>query len=80
MPSRIRQPTSRPVRLITTSTMTLLTTSESVRPASTADGDIGSDRNRSMMPFLTSSARPAPVIVAPNTTVWAKIPAIRNSR
>ena len=33
-----------------------------------------------MIPFFTSSASPAPVIVAPNTTVWAKIPAIRNSR
>ncbi len=27
-----------------------------------------------MMPFLTSSARPAPVMVAPKTTVWAKMP------
>ena len=26
---------------------------------------MGSDRNRSMMPFLMSSASPAPVIVAP---------------
>ena len=76
----IRQPTSRPVSDITISTRTLLTTSESVRPASTADGDIGSVRNRSMMPFCMSSAMPAPVIVAPNTTVCAKIPAIRNSR
>ena len=33
-----------------------------------------------MMPFFMSSAMPAPVNVEPNTTVWAKIPAIRNSR
>ena len=33
-----------------------------------------------MMPFFMSSARPYPVNVAPKTTVWAKIPAIRNSR
>ena len=33
-----------------------------------------------MMPFLTSSASPAPVIVAPKMTVCAKIPAMRNSR
>ena len=76
----MRQPTSSPVSDITTSTMTLLTTSERVRPVSTADGAIGSDRKRSMMPFCTSSASPAPVVVAPKITVWAKIPAIRNSR
>ena len=76
----MRQPTSRPVSDITISTSTLLATSETVRPVSTADGAIGSDRNRSMMPFLMSSARPAPVIVAPKMTVWAKIPAMRNSR
>ena len=40
---------------------------------------MGSDRKRSMMPFLMSSASPAPVIVAPKMTVWVKIPAIRNS-
>ena len=56
----IRQPTTRPVSDMTTRTRTLLTTSVRVRPVSTADGDIGSDRNRSMMPFLMSSARPAP--------------------
>ena len=33
-----------------------------------------------MMPFCMSSAMPAPVNVAPKMTVWAKIPAIRNSR
>ena len=76
----IRQPTTSPVSDITTRTMTLLTTSERVRPVRTADGDMGSDRNRSMMPFLTSSASPAPVMVAPKTTVWAKMPAMRNSR
>ena len=77
---RIRQPTTRPVSDITAMTMTLLRTSESVRPKSTADGDIGRDRKRSMIPFWMSSASAVPVIVAPNRTVWAKIPAIRNSR
>ena len=33
-----------------------------------------------MMPFWMSSAMPAPVNVAPKTTVWAKMPGIRNSR
>ena len=51
-----------------------------VRRTSTALWDIGSDRNRSMTPFCRSSARLEPVMVDPKTTVWAKIPAIRNSR
>ena len=51
-----------------------------VRPTSTAERDIGNDRNRSMMPFVMSSASPAPVNVEPKITVWAKTPAIRYSR
>ena len=41
---------------------------------------MGSERNLSITPFFMSSARLAPVNVAPNTLVWAKIPAMRNSR
>ena len=63
-----------------TMVMTLLSTSLAVRPTSTAERDIGSDRNRSMMPFCMSSAMPAPVIVAPKMTVCTKMPGIRNSR
>ncbi len=37
----------------------LMSTSAAVRPNSTADGAIGSDRNRSMIPFCRSSARPS---------------------
>ena len=48
-----------------------------MRPASTAMEAIGSDRNRSMMPVLMSSASPIPVETAPNRTVWTKIPGIR---
>ena len=65
---------------MTVSEMTLMAMSLTVRPTSTADRDIGSDRNRSMMPFWMSSAIPAPVVVAPKITVCAKIPAMRNSR
>lgn len=65
---------------MTTSEMTLLTTSDSVRPTSTAPGCIGSVRKRSMTPFCMSSAIPYPVNVAPKTTVCAKMPAMRNSR
>ena len=53
----MRQPTTSPVSAITARLITLLTTSLSVRPNSTADSAMGSDRNRSMMPFCRSSAR-----------------------
>ena len=76
----MRQPTIRPVIDMITTTRQLLSRSLVVRPTSTADRDIGSERKRSMMPFWMSSAMPAPVIVAPKITVWAKIPGIRNSR
>ena len=44
----------------------------------TADADIGSVRNRSISPSFRSCAIADPENVAPNTTVCAKIPAIRN--
>ena len=47
-------PTASPVSDITAITMTLLSTSLVVRPTSTADRDMGSERNRSMMPLLMS--------------------------
>ena len=50
-----------------------------MRPISTAERDIGSERNRSISPFCRSSASEAPVMVLPKTTVWAKMPGIRNS-
>jgi hypothetical protein len=52
--------------------------SETVRPMSTADWYIGSDRSRSMNPLDMSSAMPMPVKAEPNTTVWAKMPGTRN--
>ncbi len=75
----IRQPTISAVSAMTTSTRTLLTTSLVVLPTSTAERAMGNERNRSMIPFWMSVASPEPVMVAPNTTVWAKIPAMRNS-
>jgi hypothetical protein len=51
-----------------------------VRPTRTAERAIGSDRKRSMMPLVMSSARPAPVNVEPKTTVCANTPAMRYSR
>ena len=55
----------------------LRTRSASVRPVSTAERAIGSERKRSMSPFCKSSASPTPVVRAPNTTVCTKIPGMR---
>ena len=49
-----------------------------MRPASTADRAIGSDRNRSMMPVFRSSASPTAVVVAPKIAFCTKMPGIRN--
>ena len=59
-------------------TRKFLTRSAVVRPISTAERDIGSDRKRSMMPFFMSSARPIAVVVEPKMAFWTKIPGIRN--
>ena len=48
-----------------------------VRPVSTAERAIGSERNRSSKPLCTSVASPIAVAMAPNTDVWTKIPGIR---
>ena len=45
----------------------------------TADRAIGSDRKRSIKPLLMSSQIPTAVVAHANTTVWAKMPGIRNS-
>jgi hypothetical protein len=55
----------------------LRTVSERVRPASTAERAIGSERNRSIIPLERSSARATPVWVEPKITVWTRIPGIR---
>ncbi len=47
----MRHPTRRPVNDMTTKLMTLINTSLDVRPVSTADEAMGSDRNLSMIPF-----------------------------
>ena len=49
-----------------------------MRPLSTAERAIGSDRKRSTIPFCRSSARPTEVAEVPNTIVWTMIPGIRN--
>src|SRR5215471_20542794 len=72
-----RKPTSRPTVHITATTNVLRTRSEIVRPVRTADFAIGKERKRSTRPRCRSVARPIPVDVEPNMTVWVKMPAIR---
>src|SRR5436190_2611609 len=60
-------PTSSPTVNITTSWKMFVTTSPSVRPVSSAERVIGSERKRSISPFLTSSDRPSAVTKPPKT-------------
>ena len=76
----MRHPTTSPVIDITAIEVELYAISLAVRPTSTADGAIGSERNRSTIPLVMSSAMPTPVKVEPKITVWTKTPAIRYSR
>jgi len=60
-----RKPTRYPMASIRIMMNTLRTRSASVRPASTADRAIGSERNRSMRPLCRSSASPGYVVDVP---------------
>jgi hypothetical protein len=73
----MRNPTANATSSMTTKVNRLRTTSDIVRPMSTPDWYMGSDRSRSMIPLLRSSARPTPVNDEPNSTVWAKMPGRR---
>ena len=55
------------------------TTSASVRPASTAERAIGSERKRSIRPFFMSSTRPTAVSAPPKVMFWTMMPGIRKS-
>ena len=59
--------------------MTFTTASAAVRPMSTAERAIGSERKRSTTPAFMSAVRPRPVINAPQIAVWTMIPGIRKS-
>lgn len=78
-PSLKRQPTARPASSMTIIETVLMAKSVKVRANSTAACDIGNVRNLSTMPSFRSCAMNVPENVAPNTTVWAKMPAMRNS-
>ena len=73
------KPISSPTVNITTSWKLLVTTSPSVRPVSSAERVIGSERNRSISPFFRSSDRPSAVTKPPKTIDWTMIPGIRKS-
>src|SRR5690606_16117327 len=77
---RMRQPMSKPHNDITRRPSVVTARSDSVRPSSTAELDMGSERNRSMMPFCRSLAIPMTVNAELNATVWTKMPPIRKSR
>ena len=64
---------------MTASETALVATSASVRPASTAERDIGSERKRSIRPLRRSSLSPIAVTKPPNAIVWTMIPGIRKS-
>ena len=57
----------------------LVTTSASVRPASTAARAIGSERKRSIRPLCRSSLSPSAVTNPPKAVFWTMIPGIRKS-
>ena len=63
--------------MIRITTNTLRTESARVRPKSTAERAIGSDRNRSIRPLCRSSAKPTLVLTEPKRTVCTKMPAIK---
>ena len=73
------KPTMQPTPSMTTSASALVAMSAKVRPASTAERAIGSERNRSIRPLLRSSASPSAVTKPPNAIVWTMIPGIRKS-
>ena len=72
-------PAAKPTVSSTTSDRQLSTTSENVRPVSTAARDIGSERKRSIRPFWTSSESPSAVTKPPNAIDWTMMPGIRKS-
>jgi hypothetical protein len=71
-PLWIRQPTNSPVAISTPMPSTWVSRSDSVRPASTADRAMGSDRNLSISPLAMSVVIPTavpgalPAIAIPN--------------
>ena len=73
-----RQPTKTPVNPITIKTTMFNVASPRVRPSTTAEREIGNERNRSINPLLISSDNPIAVAATVNATVCTKMPGISN--
>src|SRR4051794_7959123 len=73
------KPMTSPVPSRTAIESAFVATSASVRPASTEARAVGSERKRSIRPFVRSSARPSAVTKPPNAMFWTMIPGIRKS-
>jgi hypothetical protein len=73
------KPAMKPTVKSTTSDRQLSRMSEKVRPVSTAARDMGSERNRSISPFWTSSESPSAVTNPPKAIDWQMMPGIRKS-
>ena len=69
-----RKPSREASTIISAITNTLRTRSATVRPASTAERAIGSERKRSITPLLKSSISPIDVWVAPNAAICSNRP------
>jgi hypothetical protein len=54
--------------------------SAQARPTTTADGDMGIERKRSVIPFAASVVTAIIVASMPNAIVMANMPGSRNSR
>ena len=73
------KPMINPVTSSTTIESEFVNTSARVRPASTDARAVGKERNRSIRPFLRSSASPSAVTKPPKAMFWTMIPGIRKS-
>ena len=73
-------PIAKPVMAMTITPIDEGNRRATLRPISTADRLIGSDRNLSTIPFPTSAVIPVDATNAVNTIVCAWIPGSRNSR
>jgi len=80
IPVCTRQPMARPTAATTSAPRAWVSRSATVRPASTAARDIGSDRKRSISPVLMSVTRATAVPGAVPAMPMPSMPPIRYSR
>lgn len=78
-PNSGRQPMPYAVAIMMPNSAQATMRSVAPRPATTADGAIGMERNRSMTPFFASFTKIVAVETKPMATVITNIPGIRNA-